>query len=305
MDAAFPPARIRLLALDVDGTVTDSRHEVPPTTRLAVERLRAAGVRVLLATGRRYRDTLAIADVLGIDEPLVTASGALVKRRGDHATLHRAAFAPGVLRGALAEIVAAGAEPVVYTDSFAEGFDFHCRSLAAAERSPAGGGFGEYLVRNGQLARVVPDLEESPPADAFAGFAMGPQDAMQALERRLAAAYPGLLSLHTIRSPRYREWLCEIAPAGVTKWSGVSAVAAAAGIGPEAICAVGDDVNDLPMVAAAGLGIAMGNACPPLRAAADRIVAGHDDGGIAEVAEIILAGLAQSAPPAPVGPRPA
>jgi hypothetical protein len=86
--------------------------------------------------------------------------------------------------------------------------------------------------------------------------------------------------------------MCEIAPAGVTKWSGVTAVAAAWGIAAAEICAVGDDVNDLPMVRNAGLGVAMGNAVADVQAAADHVVATHDDGGIADVADLLLAGLA-------------
>jgi 5-amino-6-(5-phospho-D-ribitylamino)uracil phosphatase len=58
MDTAAHTGGIRLVALDVDGTVTDSRHQVTEAASSAVERMRAAGVRVMLATGRRYRDAL-------------------------------------------------------------------------------------------------------------------------------------------------------------------------------------------------------------------------------------------------------
>jgi len=288
-------APIRLLVADVDGTLTNSSHEVAESTRLAIARIRAAGVRVMLATGRRYRDTLPVHERLGIDDaPLVTASGALVKRPADHATLWRASFAAGVLEGVLARIVAAGHEPVVYTDSFAAGHDFHCRSLEGAE--PGGGGLAEYLHRNRHLADVRPELHVAPPAGVFAGFAMGGRDAMLALEADLADAFPERLSIHVIKSPRYREWLCEIAPAGITKWSGVTAVAARWGIAAREICAVGDDVNDLPMIRGAGLGVAMGNAADEVRAAADVVVGTHDGSGITDLAELILAGLAQPAP---------
>jgi hydroxymethylpyrimidine pyrophosphatase-like HAD family hydrolase len=148
------------------------------------------------------------------------------------------------------------------------------------------------------LARLTPDLDRAPPADAFAGFAMGPQEPMQALEAELLARFPETLSVHTIRSPRYREWLCEIAPAGVTKWTGVAALAAAWGIRAEEICAVGDDVNDLPMVRAAGLGLAMGNGRPELQAVADHVVGHHDGSGIEDVADLVLARAAQPAEPA-------
>ena len=280
--------------LDIDGTLTDSGHEVPIVARDAVARVVAAGVRVMIATGRRYRDALPIARVLGVDEPLVSASGALVKRPTDHATLSRAAFAPGVLEGVVRLIVERGYEPILYSDSYAKGFDFHCRSLADIAEDPGayGGGLREYLGRNRGLADVVHDLHESPPEGVFAGFVMGPHAAMGGLEADLENAFPGSLSLHTIKSPRYRDWMCEIAPVGVTKWSGVVEVAATWGIHPAEICAVGDDVNDLPMIREAGLGIAMGNARPEIQAEADLIVGTNDEGGLADVADLVLAGLA-------------
>lgn len=280
------PSRIRLLVLDVDGTVTNSRHEVSAGTRQAVHRIQSAGITVMLATGRRYRDTLGVADMLGLETPLVTASGALVKQPAGHATLFRAAFAPGLLESMLGLIVAAGHEPILYTDSFTAGFDFHCRTLGD---DPAAGSLREYLDRNRGLARVQPDLHLVPPPDAFAGFAMGGQERMQRLEAELESAFPGLLSLHTIRSPRYREWLCEIAPAGITKWSAVATIATRLGVAAAEICAVGDDVNDLPMIRGAGLGVAMGNALPEVQAAAGCVVGTHDGSGIADVADMLLA----------------
>ena len=290
------PGPISLLALDVDGTVCDSRHEVADATCAAIARVRAAGIHVVLATGRRYRDTLPVAARLGIDAPLVTASGALVKDPRSHTTLERAAFDADVLAAVLRMIVDRGHEPILYSDSYAAGFDFHCRRLPA----PAGtrSAVDEYLDRNRDLADVRPDLDLAPPAGIFAGFAMGSREAMHDLEAALDGAWPGRLALHTIRSPRYHDWMCEFAPVGFTKWSGLMAVAGRLGIAADAICTVGDDANDLPMIRAAALGIAMGNATDDVRAAADRVVATHDEGGIAEVVDLVLTGLAQTAPSA-------
>lgn len=299
--ARLPRADIRLLVLDVDGTLSNSSHEVTDATCVAVRQVQAAGIRVLLATGRRFRDVLPVADRLGVTAPLVTASGALIKDPLTHRTVARAEFPAEVLQGILRLIVDHGHEPIVYTDSFAEGYDFHCRGLAPqSDRGaiPEGRrGVAEYLVLNRGLANVLPGLEASPPEGVFAGFTMGTREEMLDLERILDAGWPGALSLHTIRSPRYRDWMCEIAPAGVTKWSGVMAVAEGWGIEPGGICAVGDDVNDLPMIRGAGIGIAMGNATAEVRREADRVVATHDDGGVVEVAEMLLAGLSQTAPP--------
>ena len=77
---------------------------------------------------------------------------------------------------------------------------------------------------------------------------------------------------------------------GVTKWSGIRHVANGWGIDESEICAVGDDVNDIPMIRAAGLGIAMGNAQPAVKAAADRIAPTHDEDGLAQVVQWLLEG---------------
>jgi hydroxymethylpyrimidine pyrophosphatase-like HAD family hydrolase len=82
--------------------------------------------------------------------------------------------------------------------------------------------------------------------------------------------------------------MCEICPSGVSKWTGVTMLASQWGILPEQICAAGDDVNDIPMIEAAGLGVAMGNALPEVKAAADRIAPSHDEDGLVQVVEWML-----------------
>ena len=84
----------RLLAIDIDGTLVNSRDELTPATRAALRRAGEAGIHVVLATGRRYSQTLHLVEPLEIDVPLVTASGALVKDPLDHRTLYRAEFEP-------------------------------------------------------------------------------------------------------------------------------------------------------------------------------------------------------------------
>ena len=67
--------RYQLLAIDIDGTLVNSRDELTPGTRAALVRAGEAGIHVVLATGRRYSLTLHLVQPLGIDVPLVTASG--------------------------------------------------------------------------------------------------------------------------------------------------------------------------------------------------------------------------------------
>ena len=131
-------------------------------------------------------------------------------------------------------------------------------------------------------------MMSDPPAGIFAGFAIGSRQQMLELHDVLQHELPGQLYTHVIRSPRYRGYMCEIAPEGVTKWAGICRLADEWGIQPAEICAVGDDVNDVPMVVGAGLGVAMGNAVEELKAVADRIAPGHDDEGLASVVEWVL-----------------
>ena len=82
---------IRLLALDIDGTLAWRGDEVLPATRAALHRAEERGLHVVIATGRRYRTTCRVIDALGLDVPAVVLGGALVKS-GARETVHRAAI---------------------------------------------------------------------------------------------------------------------------------------------------------------------------------------------------------------------
>ena len=273
----------RLLALDIDGTLVNSRDELTPRTRDALRRASAAGFRVVLATGRRYSRALPLVELLGLDAPLVTASGALIKRPSDHATLYRAEFGRELLCRLLAVVEASGFDAVLYGDTFHHGFDFFCPRVDVEQTELA-----EFFAFNPDCHQLLPNLMTDPPADIFAGFAIGSRQQMIELHATLDRELPGQLYTHVLRSPRYRGYMCEIAPQGVTKWAGICRLADAWGIPAEEICAVGDDVNDLPMIVGAGLGIAMGNAVDELKAVADEIAPSHDEEGLARVVERML-----------------
>jgi Cof subfamily protein (haloacid dehalogenase superfamily) len=278
--------RYRLLALDIDGTLINSREELTAATRTAIARVRQAGIHVALATGRRYSRSLEYIAQLGLELPLVTASGALIKHPHGHRTLYQAEFRPDVLQGTLAHLEAAGYDPILYTDSYHEGFDYYCRRIDVEQPELA-----EFYRLNVASERILPDMMRSPPDGVFAGFAMGTRQQMLKLEAELLDRWGEHLSLHVLRSPRYTGFMCEIAPAGVSKWSGVQHVAEILDVAPAEICAVGDDVNDIPMIRGAGLGVAMGNAAPSVKAAADRIAPGHDSDGLVAVADWLLSSI--------------
>ncbi len=274
----------RLLAIDIDGTLVNSRNELTPATQMALMRASASGIHLVLATGRRYSHALPLVEPLGIAAPLVTASGALIKQAVDHRTLYQASFDPDLLLRTLAAIDAAGYDPVFYGDTFAQGFDYYygCDKVRTPE-------LAEYLEKNPGRGRLLSDFITAPPAGLFAGCAMGTHQQMLELERVLQQKLAGQLHTHVIHSPRYSGYITEVSPLGVTKWSGIQHLARAWGIEEAEICAVGDDVNDIPMIREAGLGVAMGNAQPTVKAVADRIAPPHDDDGLVEVVNWLLA----------------
>ncbi len=81
---------------------------------------------IVLATGRRYSRALPLVELLGLDAPLVTASGALIKRPSDHSTLYQAEFSRELLCRLLGVVDACGYDAVLYGDTFHRGFDFFC-----------------------------------------------------------------------------------------------------------------------------------------------------------------------------------
>jgi hypothetical protein len=93
---------------------------------------------------------------------------------------------------------------------------------------------------------------------------------------------------HRLENRGFGSHILEILAPGTGKWAALRRVAEAEGIGAHEIAAVGDDRNDLDLVAEAALGIAMGNAALEVRDAADVVVAGNDRGGVAEAIEAVL-----------------
>ncbi|CAN5887661.1 Cof-type HAD-IIB family hydrolase [soil metagenome] len=276
--------RYRLLALDVDGTLLDRDGRLRPGTSSAVERAARAGIQPVLCTGRRYRRALPVALELGLDVPIVCNSGALVKEPEGHRTLWRADLEQTVLAELLALLNRRGEPAVSMIDHGAEAPDFLVPARPVGREL-----FDEYVERNGPYARVAPDWMERP-ADRlhFHLFAIGPRPEMLDLEALILAELPGLVRTFVQRSPLYAGTMCEVLQRDASKWSAVLHLAELWGIAPEEICAVGDDMNDIPMIAGAGLGVAMGHAPADVLAAADYVTEDHDNDGVAALIHGVL-----------------
>ena len=281
-----PAAGFKVLALDVDGTLLDSSGTLRPTTAAAVARAARAGIRPVLCTGRRYRRARPVAEQLGLDAPLVCNSGALVKEPAGHATLWRADFDAGLLAAVL-DLFGRHDEPAV---------SFHDRDPAAPDfvtaRFPTGRPlFDDYIEQNRPHAAVDPAWLDRIGAERhFHVCAVGDRPAMKAFEAAVLAALAGRVRTFVQKSPRYAGTMCEVIRADAGKWAAVLHLAERWGIAPAEVVAVGDDMNDRPMIEGAGLGVAMGHAPAEVRAVADLVVGDHDQDGVASlIQEVLLA----------------
>ena len=104
----------------------------------------------------------------------------------------------------------------------------------------------------------------------------------------LMESFQGRIVCHSLFVPAYDVEVLEVFDPAVNKWEGVKLVAERHGIMPEQIIAIGDDVNDLPMIAQAGLGVAMGNARPEVLAVAKRVIGSNAEEGLAQFLEELV-----------------
>lgn len=272
--------KYRILALDVDGTLLNRHGELPPRTKAAVARAAAAGIRPVVCTGRRYRRAWPIAEMLELDAPIVCNSGAIVKEPADDGTIWRADL-PADVAATLLDIFREHEQDVVaFNDRPHDQPDFR------VSRHPTGRlHFDDYVGQNLSHAEITDDWSAGP---FFHVCAVGPVEEMRAFERHVLQALGDQVRTFVQRSPRYVGTMCEVIRGDAGKWSAVLHVAERWGVAPEEICAVGDDVNDLPMILGAGLGAVMPHAPEDVRAAADLVLPASDD-GVADLVDQLLA----------------
>jgi len=279
---APPP---RLLALDVDGTLVDARGALRPAVREAVAAARAAGLDVVLCTGRRFRTLRPVLEELRLDGVAVVQNGVLVKDARSGRTLQSRALPRAVAAEAVALLREAG-PPLVYVDADDAGPDFFTERPELAHAFQAA-----YLRAHAARHRVLPSLEPLPGPDAVVVSCMAEGERLQRLRPRLEAALAGRVRTNFLVNHGFGGHILEVVAAGTGKWAALRELAAERGVAPGEIAAVGDDENDAEMLAAAGLGIAMGNAVEAARRAADLVVASHDEDGAAAAVEHVLGRL--------------
>ena len=269
----------RLLALDLDGTLLDPDGELRDSVRKAVIAARQKGLRVILCTGRRFRSARPVAQELLLDGPLVVHNGALVKDVASAETLHCHPLPEALCRRGL-EVLRQIAPPLIYIDAFREEVDIITEPMEHLHPFQQ-----EYLQDNVAYCRFVDDLAAAQLHSVVMLSIMAEAERLQALRPVVEDALAGQGHTKMILNKNFRGHILEVLPATVSKWQALERLMAAEGLTADDVMAIGDDYNDLEMISGAGLGIAMGNAVEPVRAAAGYITGSNDEDGVVQAIE--------------------
>ena len=264
-DAAEPARSVSydLLVCDLDGTLIDDSLTLDPTLVEAFHRATERGLAISLATGRmpaaadRYRDELRIT------APVIYYNGALVRGGDGGPDLVSLTLPRGVLHRAWTVFSQAPVHPIFYRDE----------RLFCVERTLA---VRRYCDEEGLRADVVDDPGEFLRMGAFIkSLLIGHPNDLDIVRAELTP----IVAEHG-RLVRTRRDYLEIIPVAASKGAALARLAAHLGVPIERVVTAGDQENDVEMLRAAGLGIAMPHAPEPVRRAADRIAPAASDGGL-------------------------
>jgi 5-amino-6-(5-phospho-D-ribitylamino)uracil phosphatase len=269
---------IRLIAVDIDGTLLDSKGRLPPEHRDALAEVSARGVAIALASGRAFHFARPVAEALALPVTLIVNNGAVVKRPTGESVLKRL-----LPRAAAREVLTHVAG---FEDSVAVVFDREPGDAASEilfERMDwTHPNRRRYYEKNQAYIGEVPALIDALTCDPIQVMVNGDVDAMRALAttlRRLPIAPEVSVSLTEYEERNFS--LLDVNAAGCTKGSTLAAWAERCGLNRHEIMAVGDNLNDLEMLEFAGTAVVMDNASPAVKARGFALTGSHDEGGLA------------------------
>lgn len=280
---------IKLLALDLDGTVLNSKGEVSEENRSAIKAAEERGVLVTIATGRRFRDAFHIGRNLGLNAPLITHNGALIKYADSLQTVEASLLETETAR----EVVRVGkkynGDALVSTDPTGKGTLFYDR--ISDDNIPLQRYIQWAESMHGEEAHDavhhVSSLEEALNDHkvihiSFSG-GCGPMREMEnVLRSELGSAVTFLPTIY----PKLDFTLLDILPFPASKGHGVSHLAGLNNISPDEVMVIGDNFNDLEMLLYCGTPVVMGNASEDLLERGDFYrTADNNENGVARAIE--------------------
>lgn len=261
---------IKLIATDMDDTLLDNHQKISQRNEAAIKQAAAQGIKVVFATGRMFISAQTYAKELGMDVPLVAYNGGLVKG----SVSEKVYYEKKVELSTAHDVLQYCHEKKFYIQYYKDENlyieapnDFSARYMSIAHITPIA--IGEELYH--------------PTAAPNKLLVMTSSEEFDKAWQDIAQRFAGRLDVTSSKTN-----FLELMEPGVNKWSAVKAVGEMYKIKPEEIMCIGDSNNDLPMIANAGIGVAVANAPEPVQKAAKIVTASNDNDGVAMVIEQIL-----------------
>jgi Cof subfamily protein (haloacid dehalogenase superfamily) len=266
---------VRMIAMDVDGTLLDSRHELPAANREAIEEAAARGIEMVLVTGRRFDFARPIAENFGCELTLVVNNGALIKSKSGHTHLRNL-----LPRELAREVLGATRE---FRSGTAVVFDRARERQVIFERvfwdDPVSSG---YYQRNREfIAECAPlenCLEEDPIQVMFTGSVARMRAALAALEA-MPRARDFALALAEYEARDFS--ILDVIRQGCSKGAALAEWTRRRGVARGDVMAIGDNWNDRDMLEFAGLPVVMGNCIAELKTRGWAMTQTNDESGVA------------------------
>jgi Cof subfamily protein (haloacid dehalogenase superfamily) len=269
----------RLVVADLDGTARSRVLGITPGVRAAVAAARARGVRVCVATGRMWPSAEPWVRALGADPPVILYNGGQVLDFATGRILYDRRLPRAAARAALGIV---RRDPALQPHLFLDDRVYVERPHPATDA---------YVKDDGLAFEVVPAFESLLARHPHKVMVIGAPARLEALGRAVREAR---VPVHAVMSePTY----LEILPPDVSKGTALQAMLEALGIPAAEVIAVGDNWNDVEMLEAAGLGVAMGDAPEGVRARAHHVCGTAEEEGFRGVLERFVLGRAAPAAP--------
>lgn len=273
----------RMIAIDLDGTLLSPTGEVTPRARQAVHKCLSAGLLVCFATGRNWTESQAVLEAVDHYPTAVFVGGAMVIDTKHRQTIHRTLMGPELAAELCQFLEAQGHAALALQDTASAGVDYLISGDVPLDEATR-----QWMSVTQAKVKSVGRLAEQAHEHTIRVGICASKEEIEKVKTALAAAFEQRVVYQNLLVPAYGVEVLEVFDPAVNKWEGILHVARHHGINAEQIVAIGDDVNDIPMIQNAGLGIAMGNARQPVLAVARRVIGANHDEGLAEFLEELV-----------------
>jgi Cof subfamily protein (haloacid dehalogenase superfamily) len=275
---------VRLIAVDIDGTLIDSTLEVPAANLKALRRAHAAGVHIVLVTGRRHRFAMPVAEQLGFDFCLISSNGAIT--RSTTGDVYYADLLPRQIAQKLCEHMAEFSGCTVLT------FDKDERGAVVVERTDElGTNIQRWIDKNRLYIQEIAPITSALSCDPVQAMFCGTIERMLPAEARLNdGTLAGEISILKTQYEHRNLCILDVLKQGCSKGSALARWTQHLGIQRSQVMAIGDNYNDIEMLEFAGFPFVMANASDDLKQNGWPITLDNDSCGVAAAVDEVLAG---------------